>query len=137
MDNGTPWVSFCMSTYKRGEILHKQIESILAQSFTNFELIISDNDIEGSGGPIAEQFNDKRIDYQVNRENLGMVKSFNHSLSKAKGEYVVMITDDDPIYPDMLQTLYDLHQQHPGYGVYHGGGALKSYTALTAKLMRE
>jgi len=44
-----PWVSFCMSTYKRPEFLRKQIEGILQQTFTDFEIVISDNDPEGSG----------------------------------------------------------------------------------------
>lgn len=131
-----PWVSFCMSTYKRAGFLEKQINCLLQQTYKNFEVIISDNDPEGSAKAVIELFNDNRINYEINKVNLGMVKSFNHSLSKARGEYVVMITDDDPVYPDMLQTLYDLSIKYPGYGVYHGGSEILCYSSFSAKVMR-
>src|SRR5215211_6743700 len=94
-----PWVSFCMSTYMRPTFLEKQIATILKQSFTNFEIVISDNDPNSSVETILERFEDSRIRYQLNETNLGMVKSFNRSLARARGEFIVMITDDDPIYP--------------------------------------
>lgn len=131
-----PFVSFCMSTYKRPDFLSLQLKSILNQTFTDFEIVISDNDPEGSGERVVNQINDKRIKYTVNEQNLGMVKSFNSSLSRAEGSYIVMITDDDPVYPDMLQTLYDLSVQYPGYGVYQGGCEILCYTQEVAAAMR-
>ena len=65
-----------------------------------------------------------------------MVKSFNRSLARATSEYVVMITDDDPVYPDMLQTLYDLSLQYPGYGMYYGGCDIQCDTPTVAKSSR-
>jgi glycosyltransferase involved in cell wall biosynthesis len=115
------WVTFCMTTYKRPEFLRNQLRSLQKQTFTNFKVIISDNDTEASGEAIVKEINDPRISYACNEVNLGMVKSFNRSLAKADTEYVVMITDDDPVYPEMLQTLYDLSILYPGYGMYYGG----------------
>ena len=120
-DNRIPWVTFCMSTYKRPVFLKQQIATILKQTFTDFSVIISDNDPEASGKDIVASFNDPRLQYSANESNLGMIKSFNRSLARAKSEYVVMITDDDPVYPDMLQTLQELSLQYPGYGIYFGG----------------
>lgn len=125
-----------MSTYKRPEFLRKQVEGILAQTFTDFEIVISDNDMDGSGGKALEGISDSRLRYAVNSSNLGMVKSFNHSLSKARGEFVVMITDDDPVYPDMLETLHRLWKAHPGYGVYQGGCEILCYSKFSAEVMR-
>jgi glycosyltransferase involved in cell wall biosynthesis len=116
-----PWVTFCMTTYRRPTFLRDQLNSLLQQTFPHFLIIISDNDIEASGEKIVKEINDPRIFYECNGENLGMVKSFNKSLSKAKTEFIVMITDDDPVYPEMLQTLYDLSIKYPGYGMYFGG----------------
>ncbi len=132
----TPWVSFCMSTYKRPEFLEKQIECLLNQTFTNFEIVISDNDPEGSGKIAVEKFTDSRVKYTINAENLGMVKSFNASLKRSLGSYIVMITDDDPVYPDMLQTLYNLSVSYPGYGVYQAGCEILCYSPFNAKVMR-
>ena len=131
-----PWVSFCMSTYKRPQFLKSQLECLLRQTFPDFEIVISDNDPEGSAKTIIEQFNDPRIRYYLNNENLGMVKSFNSSLAKSAGEFVVMITDDDPVYPDMLETLHQLSVKYPGYGVYQGGCEILCYTPFSARVMR-
>ncbi len=121
MNEIEPWVTFCMTTYKRPEFLRSQLLSLLNQTFTNFEIIISDNDIEASGEIVVKEINDSRIHYECNEKNLGMVKSFNRSLYKAATEYVVMITDDDPVYPEMLETLYGLSINYPGFGIYYGG----------------
>jgi glycosyltransferase involved in cell wall biosynthesis len=115
------WVTFCMTTYKRPDFLRNQLLALLKQTFTNFQIIISDNDIEASGEQVVQQINDPRIYYERNHRNLGMIKSFNASLHKATTEYVVMITDDDPVYPEMLETLYNLSINYPGYGIYYGG----------------
>lgn len=115
-----PFVSFCFTTYKRPAILRETMESIRLQSFQDYEVIVSDNDPQQSG---REAFNglDERFKYFPNEENLGMKKSFNKSLERSSGKYIVMIADDDPVYPGMLQTLVDLEKQYPGYGLYLGG----------------
>lgn len=136
MKGKNPWVSFCMSTYKRPEFLQEQISSLLKQTFTDFEIIISDNDPDASAKAVAESFNDSRVIYQCNNENIGMVKSFNRSLSSSKGEFVTMITDDDPVYPHMLETLYRLNTKYPGYGAYYGGCETLCLTRKTAQIMR-
>ncbi len=120
-NNTSPWVTFCMTTYKRPDFLRDQINELFKQTFTDFAIIIHDNDTTASARSVAESFNDPRIQYFTNEENLGMVKSFNRSLARATSPYVVMITDDDPVYPDMLQTLYELTIKHPGFGMYYGG----------------
>ena len=135
-EHATPWVTFCMTTYKRPDFLKKQLQSILKQTFTKFAVIISDNDAEGSAKRVVEEINDPRISYYINEMNLGMVKSFNMSLKRATSEYVVMITDDDPVYPDMLQTLYDLSVQYPGYGMYYGGCDIVCYNPVVARTSR-
>jgi glycosyltransferase involved in cell wall biosynthesis len=134
--DGESWVTFCMSTYKRPDFLRKQIRTILNQTFQNFSIIISDNDTEASAKRIVEDYNDPRIQYFVNESNLGMVRSFNRSLEKAKSEYVVMITDDDPLYPDMLQRLHDLSAEYPDYGIYYGGCDIQCNDPIVAKSSR-
>lgn len=128
------WVSFCMSTYMRPHLLEKTLSSILSQTFKDFEIVISDNDPAASARPVVEKFNDPRIKYYNNGTNLGMIKSFNKSIERAGTEYIVMITDDDPVYPEMLQTLFDLYTEKPGYGVYHGGCDIVYTTPFLANM---
>ncbi|OSZ77600.1 hypothetical protein CAP36_14600 [Chitinophagaceae bacterium IBVUCB2] len=116
-----PFVSFCFSTFKRPVFLKSTLESILLQTFSDFEVVVSDNDIEQSGRAVVESFNDVRFKYFANEENFGMKKSFNKSLERSSGRFIVMIADDDPVYPNMLKLLYDLQDEYPGYGMYLGG----------------
>src|ERR1700761_4812840 len=104
-----PWVSFCMSTYRRPDLLKATLTRIRQQSFADFEVVISDNDPQGSAEPVVAALQDARFRYFPNGTNLGMVSSFNKSIERSKGRFIVTITDDDPAYPDMVQTLYDLH----------------------------
>lgn len=116
-----PWVSFCMSTYKRPVFLKQQLQIILKQNFKDFEVVICDNDPECSARGVVSLIGDPRIKYLPNNENLGMIKSFNRSIENSSSEYIVMITDDDPIYPDMLETMVSLVSKYQGYGMYLGG----------------
>lgn len=116
-----PFVSFCFSTYKRPAFLKATLESVRLQTFTDFEVVVSDNDPAQSGREVVEGFNDERFRYFPNEENLGMKKSFNKSLERSSGRYIVMIADDDPVYPDMLATLHTLQEKHPGFGIYLAG----------------
>jgi glycosyltransferase involved in cell wall biosynthesis len=115
-----PLISFCMSTYNRPDFLKNQLKCILQQTYQNFEIIISDNDIDKSGASVANSFGDTRIKYFCNSENIGMINSFNKSIERAGGEFVVMITDDDPVYPNMLSELVNLSVVHKGFNLYFG-----------------
>lgn len=115
-----PKVSFCFTTFKRHDYLKSTLESVKKQNFSDFEVIVSDNDPEQSGRQTVENF-DSRFKYFPNNENLGMKKSFNKSLERSNGEFVVMIADDDPVYPDMLETLLNLSEKYPYHGMYLGG----------------
>ena len=115
-----PWASFCMSTYNRPAFLKIQIETLLKQTFKNFEIVISDNDPEASGKSVADAFCDNRVKYFCNGENLGMVKSYNNSIDRAEGEFIVMVTDDDPVYDSMLEFFNQLSLNHPNYSIYCG-----------------
>lgn len=92
-----PKVSCIMSCYKcNKEYLKKTIESILNQSFTDFEYIIADdkfNDFDIKS--FVESFNDKRIKFYDNGENLGYSKTHNKLLEKASGEYIALVDSDD------------------------------------------
>ena len=116
-----PYVSFCLTTYKRQDYLHATLGSIARQSFTGYEVIVSDNDPDCSAREVVEGLNDSRFKYFPNEENLGMKKSFNKSLERSSGKFIVMIADDDPVYPDMLETLLALKNKYPAYGMYLGG----------------
>ncbi|ANH80766.1 hypothetical protein A8C56_07030 [Niabella ginsenosidivorans] len=115
-----PWVSFCISTYKRPVFLKSQLNLLLQQTDPNFEIVISDNDPEASGKAVVEQLNDQRLKYYRNDDNLGMIRSFNKSIERASTEYIVMVTDDDPVDTNMLHEFKTVINNYPGYSIYCG-----------------
>ncbi len=115
-----PWVSFCMSTYQRPQFLQKQLQTIGLQTFPNFEVIISDNDPAQSAASVVSELSDSRFKYFSNGSNLGMIASFNKSIERAVGEYIVMITDDDPVKEQFLSELHEMHQGDPSFSLYAG-----------------
>jgi glycosyltransferase involved in cell wall biosynthesis len=132
-ENAQPWVSFCMTTYKRPEFLKEQLLSLLTQTFRNFEIIISDNDPEISGEKIVKEVDDCRIKYFPNGANIGMISSFNKSIERSRGEFIVMVTDDDPVEPEFLTEMKCMVEQHNNYAVY--GGFLFSGIAYGKKVI--
>ncbi len=123
-----------MTTRRRPDFLVKTLRAIQRQSVTDFEVIISDNDIAASGRAVVEGLKDARFQYYCNETDVGMLTSFNRSLAKARGKFVVMITDDDPIYPEMLEILKELSEKHPGYGCYFGGADMFHLNPDIAKI---
>ena len=118
-NNATPWASICIATFKRPALLKNTLEALRSQKFQDFEVIVSDNDPAASSQEIVRKY-DSRFRYIANDVNVGMVKNFNRAISYARGEYVAMLTDDDPPTPEFLATLYDLSLRHPGNGAYFG-----------------
>jgi glycosyltransferase involved in cell wall biosynthesis len=119
-DTARPWVSFCMSTYKRPEFLRKQLTSLLEQTFGDFEIVVSDNDPDGTAERIIKEINDARVKSFHNGTNIGMIGSFNKSIERSKGEFIVMVTDDDPVMPNFLAEMKTLEDQDDRYAIYGG-----------------
>ena len=114
------WATFCISTYKRPDFLKNQIELLLKQAFIDFEIVISDNDPNASGEKAIAFFNDNRIKYYKNGTNLGMIDSFNKSINRAVTDYIVMVTDDDPIDTNFLEQMFNLQKKYPNHSIYGG-----------------
>lgn len=117
-----PWVSFCISTFRRPALLDEQLKRLLKQTEVNFEVVISDNDPAQSARSVVESISDARLRYFPNSSNLGMIPSFNKSIERANTEFVVLVTDDDPVQNEFLHKIHQLIIRHPGKSVYGGFG---------------
>ena len=114
--------SITIPTYKE-TFLTEAIESCLAQTYTDFELIIVDDASPENIAEIVQQYNDPRIRYYRNEQNYGainVVDNWNKCLSYATGEYVICMGDDDRLKPKCLQIYKTLIEKHPHLDVYHG-----------------
>ncbi len=93
----SPKVSVCIDSFNYGRFLPEAIESVLGQSFQDFEVIISDDCSTDDSFAIAQRYaeRDDRIRAMQNAHNLGMVKNRNAGLALARGEYVKTLHADD------------------------------------------
>jgi len=104
-----PMISIIMLTYNREQYVSHAIESILFQTFQDFEFIIVDNGSTDHSGQIADQYavRDSRVQV-IHRPRGNIGAGRNTGLDAAKGEYIAFIDDDDWAEPDFLEFLYAL-----------------------------
>lgn len=109
-------VSVIMSNYNTPEeFLREAIESILNQTYTNFEFIIIDDCSTDSSLDIIKSFNDDRIIIIENKINIGITKSLNKGLATAKGEFIARMDADDICLPERLEKQVRYMKEHPQF----------------------
>ena len=102
-------ISVLMLTYNREKLVGRAIESILSQTYREFEFIIVDNGSSDSSGDIAEEYAKKDSRVRVIRRERGSIGAGrNTALEAAQGDYIVFIDDDDWVEPDFLEFLLGL-----------------------------
>lgn len=112
--------SFILPAYK-GRYLQESIDSILAQDYHDFELIVVDDCSPDHLEVIVSKYDDARITYYRNKENIGgkdLVAQWNHCLEYAKGDYVILATDDDLYEPHFLSTFVPMIEKHPDVNLF-------------------
>ncbi len=116
-----PFFSIVIPAYKK-QYLYECIDSILTQTYTNFELIIVNDASPEDLDSVIKQFNDDRIRYYVNSKNCGafnVVDNWNICLSYAVGDFIVCMGDDDKMMPNYLEEFKRLIDEYPKLNVYH------------------
>lgn len=113
--------SITIPAYKH-KYLKECIDSILSQTYMDFELIIVNDASPEDIGTVVSAYRDPRILYYVNEKNCGainVVDNWNKCLEYAKGKYVICMGDDDKLMPNCLEEYSKLISKYPGLGVYH------------------
>ncbi len=109
----SPRVSVLMSVYNGARYLREAIDSILAQTFTDFEFIIVDDGSTDETPAILDSYTDPRIVRLRNETNIGLTKSLNRGLAIARGEYVARQDADDVSFPERIQKQVAFLDAHP------------------------
>ena len=111
-DSNTPLVSVEMVTYNAEKYLRRAIESILAQTYRNFELLIVDDGSTDNTRQIVGSFSDSRIRYfyKVHKNRWA---GTNYAIAHAKGKYILAVDSDDSIATDYIEKMIRFAQQHP------------------------
>jgi glycosyltransferase involved in cell wall biosynthesis len=109
-----PMVSLCVPAYQAERHLRRTIESLLAQSHLDFELIIIDNHSSDGTADIAGSFHDSRIRVVHNDATLPLVRNWNCAVELCRGEYVKLVCADDILYPECIAAQSEILQRNPG-----------------------
>lgn len=118
-DNGKPLVSIGMPVYNGERSIREALDSLLAQGYDNFELIISDNASTDATAAICREYlsKDKRISYFRNDCKVGQMANFRLVLDRARGAYFMWAAVDDRWLPGFANALAAELDSHPGVGV--------------------
>lgn len=110
-----PKVSILTTVYNREKYLAACIESVLASTFTDWEMIIVDDQSKDNSVAIAQSYaaQDKRIQVHVNAQNLGDYPNRNKAASYAKGTYLKYLDADDLLYPHGLEIMVNTMEAYP------------------------
>jgi glycosyltransferase involved in cell wall biosynthesis len=101
-----PFFTVIIPTYRRPRMLEQAVESVLAQSFSDFELIVVDDDRDGSAREVMARFADPRLSYLVNDRGRGGAGTRNAGIFRARGRWVAFLDDDDVWLPEKLAAQY-------------------------------
>jgi glycosyltransferase involved in cell wall biosynthesis len=108
-----PFFSIIIPTYNRADFITKTLDSVLNQSFQNFEVIVVDNCSTDNTLEIMNSISDTRVSYYINEQNYDRSYSRNRGIDIAKGEFITFLDSDDLYKEDCLQDAFDFIQFNP------------------------
>jgi glycosyltransferase involved in cell wall biosynthesis len=112
--------SIVIPTYNRADIIVKSLDSIYAQTFSDWEIIVVDDCSKDNTGEVMKPYLAKgKIKYVRNEINRERSYSRNRGISMAQGEFVTLLDSDDVLYPDCLQMAADFIKENPQAIFFH------------------
>jgi glycosyltransferase involved in cell wall biosynthesis len=114
----TPTVSIIIPVYNQGSYLVEAVDSILAQTVTDYEIIVIDDGSTDNTPQVCAQYGD--VIRLTRQENQGLAATRNNGIALARGEFLGFLDSDDTWYPHYLQTMLNLSARHPNADVFYG-----------------
>ena len=114
-----PRVSVYIPTRNRAAYLRQSIESVLAQTYADFRLVVSDNASTDETADVVASFRDERLRYDRLPEDIGLLGNFNRCLDDADTEYVLELADDEILYPAHLAESVAMLDANASAGIVH------------------
>jgi glycosyltransferase involved in cell wall biosynthesis len=116
----SPFFSICIPAYNAGKFLSATIESVLCQSFTDFELVLLDNASTDNTELLISLYPDSRIRVIRNMATVPAHENWTRAISQAEGAWIKLVCADDLLKPNALQKIHDDLMQHPEVLVHAG-----------------
>ena len=113
MSSNSPKVTVCIPTYNRAGILPYAVDSVLAQTYTDFELLICDDASPDNTAEVVAQWDDSRIRYIRHPQNIKRSRNMRSGYEAAKGEYFIKFDDDDALTPTFLEKAIAALEANP------------------------
>jgi len=110
-------ISVIMPVYNGEKYLREAIESVLKQTYKNFEFLILNDGSTDSSEQIVLSYHDPRIRYYKNKTNLGLSTTLNKGLQMSKGKYIARMDADDMSHPKRFKKQVTFLENHPDYGI--------------------
>ena len=107
-----PRISVIMPAYNAEKYIREAIDSILAQTYTDFEFIIIDDASTDATASIVESYSDERIRFFRNEHNMGVANTLNRGLDLAVGEYIARMDSDDISLPERFAKQVEFMDTH-------------------------
>lgn len=123
MPNEQPEVSICLPVYNGAKYLRQAIESVLAQTYGDFELLVFDDGSSDDSVSIAQEYaaKDERVIAWTNERNLGLFENYNLCIEKARGKFIKLFAQDDVFAPKMLERMRDALMEEEGVSLVVSG----------------
>lgn len=112
-------VSIIMPTFNCGRFIGESIDSVLAQTYTDWELLIVDDCSTDNTKEVVQSYPDKRIHYFCNDKNSGAAVTRNRALREAKGKYIAFLDSDDLWLPEKLEKQIAFMEKNRYAFTYH------------------
>jgi len=119
--NRLPKISVMMAAFNAAKYIQLSIESVLKQTYGDWELIIVNDGSKDDTKSIATSFADHRIRYFENERNMGLAYTRNRLLQLARGQYLAVLDSDDLARPERLEVESNFLNAHPDVGMVGGG----------------
>lgn len=113
----TKRLTVLMPVYNAENYLKQAIESILNQTYKDFDLLIINDGSTDKSAAIVQSFSDDRIIFIENEQNMGIVKTLNRGIDLIKGDYIVRMDSDDICLPQRFEKQLSFMDQHPAIAV--------------------
>ncbi|MYL24820.1 glycosyltransferase [Halomonas alkaliantarctica] len=114
-----PLISIVMPVWNRAELVKDAIHSVLAQTYTHFELLICDDASRDNSWKVISAFDDARIKTYKQSKQAGAAAARNRCLEAASGDYIAYLDSDNIWHPRYLELLIEHIAQWPNHGVYY------------------
>jgi glycosyltransferase involved in cell wall biosynthesis len=119
---GRPLVSVAIPTFNRaGSYLPEALACARAQTYENLEIFVSDNASEDGTGEMIANLRDPRIRYHRHPSNIGSAPNMNFCVQQARGEFLLLLPDDDLVAPDFVDSCMQLAATRPDVGLVRTG----------------